>query len=214
MLSDMATASEPSQARVGTRQERKQQTRQALLAAARRVLARRGVAKMTTREIATEAGVAAGTFFVHFPDLNTLVETLLDERIGVALDRALRTLPASGDLVGQLVHVARELYESYDSEPELSRQYLSASLFHPNPHGPAEKRVAQFQHWVTEHITEAVSNGAVPPIDPTVAFTTYFSLYFGILVFGLRGQLGRAEQMALLDASLRRLFALAESQCQ
>jgi AcrR family transcriptional regulator len=207
MLSDMAP--EPGrQPPAISRQQRKEQTRQALLAAARRVIERQGLAKMTTREVAQEAGVAAGTFFVHFPDLNILVETLLDERIAVALEEALHTLPTSDDLVGQLVHVARVLYDSYDAEPDLSRQYLAASLFHPSPQGPAERRIAEFQSWVTQRIAQAVAASALPAIDPVVGFTGYFSLYFGILVAGLRGQLDRSDQVALLDALLRRLFKM------
>ncbi|WP_436991584.1 TetR/AcrR family transcriptional regulator [Streptomyces sp. enrichment culture] len=187
------------------RQQRKRRTRQALLDAARRVLERRGMAGLTTREVAAEAGVAAGTFFVHFPDLNTLVETLLDEHVGQALDRALRTLPADGDLVARLVHVAAELYGSYDREPELSRQYISASLFHHHPGGPTERRMAAFQAWVSGEFARAAEAGTAPPLDPVLAFTSYFSLYFGVLVAGLRGQLDRAAQLAVLEAALRRL---------
>lgn len=189
----------------GVRQQRKQRTRQALLDAARRVLERRGVAGLTTREVAAEAGVAAGTFFVHFPDAATLVETLLDEHVGQALDRALRTLPADGDLVARLVHVAAELYGSYDREPELSRQYIAASLFHHHPDGPTERRMAEFRAWVTAEFARAAGSGAVSPPDPLVAFTSYFSLYFGVLVAGLRGELDRDAQLAVLEAALRRI---------
>lgn len=189
-----------------TRQQRKEQTRTGLLAAARRVIAARGLSATTTREITTEAGVAAGTFFVHFPDMNTLVETLLDEHIGAALDDALAHPPENTDLVGELVHVARALYESYDSEPELARQYLSASLFHANPHGPAERRIQQFETWVIERVTHAMVTRSVAVIDARLVFPAYFSLYFGLLVAGLRGQLTRSEQLDVLESSLRRIL--------
>ncbi|MCI0384345.1 TetR/AcrR family transcriptional regulator [Streptomyces sp. CNQ085] len=190
----------------GVRRQRKQQTRQALLAAARRVLRRRGLAGLTTRDVAAEANVAAGTFFVHFPDLNTLIETLLDEHIGRALEAAMRTLPPAGDLVGRLVHVAGELYASYDREPDLARQYLSASLFHANPQGPTDRRMAEFRRWVTGELEEAVSVRAVALPESDLLFTAFFSLYFGILVAGLRGELDRAAQLRLLEASLTRII--------
>ncbi|URM90555.1 TetR/AcrR family transcriptional regulator [Streptomyces sp. MRC013] len=194
---------------MGIRQQRKQRTRQALLAAARRVLERRGTNGLTTREVAAEAGVAAGTFFVHFPDLGTLVETLLDEHVGRALDTALATLPEDGDLVARLVHVAAELYDSYDRQPELSRQYLSASLFHHHPDGPTERRMAEFRVWVAGEFARAGGAGTAPPIDPEAAFTAYFSLYFGILVAGLRGELDRADRVRLLETTLRRVVGTA-----
>ncbi len=213
MLTDMGddSARPPSG---GVRAQRKQQTRQTLLAAARRVLLRRGLAGLTTRDVAAEANVAAGTFFVHFPDLNTLIETLLDEHIGRALEAAMRTLPPAGDLVGRLVHVAGELYASYDREPDLARQYLSASLFHTNPQGPTERRMAEFRRWVTGELEEAASARTVTLPDPDLLFTAFFSLYFGILVAGLRGEMDRAAQLRLLKASLTRIITAQHQQEQ
>lgn len=190
------------------RQLQKARTREALLAAARKVLRKRGFAKTTTREVAREAGVAAGTVFVHFRDVDALVEALLDEHIAAALEGARRTMPKGGDLVARLVHVSKKLYDSYAAEPELSREYLSASLFRAEAGGPADQRLADFQAWVSTEIMEAVSAGRCPPIDLRLAFGAFFSLYFGVLVAGLRGQLTRKDQLALLDASLRRLFNL------
>lgn len=209
MLSDMENAAEPVPPK-GVRQQRKQRTREALLTAARTILKRRGFAKMTARELAREAGVAVGTVFVHFPDLTVLVETLLVEHIDAALERAFGTLPVQGDLVDRLVHVSKELFDSYDIEPELSREYLAASVFRQSTGGPIEENLARFQVWVTEQVAEAVAIGAIPKIDPSLAFISFFSLYFSFLVAGLRGQMDREQQVTLLDAALRRLFTMEE----
>ena len=104
------------------------------------------------------------------------------------------------------MHVSQKLFESYEVEPELSREYLSASLFRQEPGGLLDSQLARFQAWVTERITQAVSLGALPKIDPLLAFIGFFSLYFGYLVAGLQGRLERNAQLTLLDASLRRLF--------
>lgn len=205
MLSDVKPTPKPS---LGVRQQRKQQTREALLAAAKTVVKRRGFAKTTTREVAEEAGVAVGTVFVHFPDVGTLAEALLDEHIAAALETAFRTLPRRADLVRRLVHVSKKLFESYDVDPELSREYLAASLFRSAPEGPGAARRAQYASWVGAQIAEAVSSGAMPAIDPRLAFSTFFALYFSVLVAGLRGELSRKEQLAFLDASLRKLFRM------
>ncbi|MCH0540836.1 TetR/AcrR family transcriptional regulator [Streptomyces sp. MUM 203J] len=190
----------------GVRQERKRQTRRALLAAAREVLGRRGLSGLTTREVAAEAGVAAGTFFVHFPDVNSLVETLLDEHIEHAMADACGTLPPSADVVGRLVHVAGRMYDSYDREPELSRQYLAASLFPAGPGGVSAQRVAEFREWVAAELARAEKAGEIPPVDVELAFTAYFSLYFALLVRGLRGEIGRDGQVRMLDETLRRIL--------
>jgi AcrR family transcriptional regulator len=99
------------------RAQQKAATREALLAAARRVIATAGFDRATTRAVAAEAGVAVGTVFAHFPDVGALAEALLDEHIGAALARAERTRPRKGDVVTRLVHVARALYDSYDVDP-------------------------------------------------------------------------------------------------
>ena len=191
----------------GIRQRQKEQTRKALLTAAKKILAKRGLAQTTTREIASEAGVAVGTFFVHFPDVNALVDALLDEHVEHALQSALGTAPAHAGLVAELLHVCETLFESYDARPELSRAYIQASLFQPRG-GQMSARLAGFQRWVIEHIDHAVKSGAVPEIDREVAFMSFFSLYFGVLVAGLNGLLSRERQLSLLEAALSRLFSL------
>lgn len=188
----------------GGRAQQKAATREALLAAARRVIATAGFDRATTRAVAAEAGVAVGTVFAHFPDVGALAEALLDEHIGAALARAERTRPRKGDVVNRLVHVARALYDSYDVDPALSRAYLAASLFRADPGGPAAARLAEFERWVTGELTAHGPRG----LDPRLGFTTFFALYFALLVAGLRGQLERRQQLAMLEAALRQAFHL------
>lgn len=203
----MATEDAP----LGARQRQKAETRAALLAAARAVLKRRGLAKATTREIAEEAGVAAGTFFVHFRDLDALVEALLDAHIAATLDAALRTVRRRRGVVARLVHVAGCLYASYDVEPELSKAYIAASLFAASSEGQVTARLAAFRRWVVAQLDEAIARGEVPDIDRELAFTGFFSLYFGILVAGLNGYMPREAQRAQLESALRRLLLLEAS---
>lgn len=199
----------PRQApKAGTRQQQKEATRQALLDAARTVLRERGLGEATTRAIALEAGVAAGTFFVHFPDLHALVDALLDEHIGRALDDAMRTLPKRGGVVRQLVHVSKTLFDSYDLEPDLSRAFLSGALFRRPASGLMTARLESFQRWVSERIDAAIRSGEIGEIDRQLAFSGFFSLYFGALVAGLSGGVPRAKQVALLEAALRRFLLL------
>jgi AcrR family transcriptional regulator len=188
-----------------TRQAQKLATREALLSAAQLVLKRRGLPATTTREIAEEAGVAHGTFFVHFSNLQALIETLLDRHIEATLETAYRQ-PASRDLVGRLVFVATKLYASYDVEPDLSRAYIAASLFSTPQPGELTQRLARFRAWVLAQIDQAVAEGTIADLDRELAFTAFFSLYFGLLIAGLNGVCPRRKQLSILEAALRRLF--------
>lgn len=204
MLTRMQPRTRPRAPTSVGRAQQKAATRASLLAAARRVIAKDGFDRATTRAVAAEAGVAVGTVFAHFPDVGALAEALLDEHIGDALARAERTRPRKGDVVTRLVHVARALYDSYDVDPSLSRAYLAASLFRVDPAGPAAARLAGFERWVVDELTAHGPRG----LDPRLAFTTFFALYFALLVAGLRGQLDRRRQLAALEAGLRQAFRL------
>jgi AcrR family transcriptional regulator len=187
------------------RQERKERTRQDILAAAREVIATRGFAGTTARDVAATAGVAVGTVFVHFPTMGRLAETLLDDTVGAALTTALADLPAGG-LVDQLLHVSATLYDAYRADEELSRQVISGSLFEVAPDGPSRRRIADFATWVGARVDAAVAAGEIAPISAEEAFGAYFSLYFGVLVAGLRGELDAPAQRAVLRAALHRFL--------
>jgi AcrR family transcriptional regulator len=187
------------------RSEHKERTRQALLAAARETIAARGFAATTARDVAEAAGVAVGTVFVHFPTMGRLAETLLDETVGEALVRA-GDGPSGNNLVEQLLHISAALYDAYLADPELSRQVVSGSLFEAAPDGPSSRRMAEFSRWVGVRVEAAVAAGQLEPVPPADAFLSFFALYFGVLVLGLRGELDAAGQLNLLGRMLRRTF--------
>jgi AcrR family transcriptional regulator len=190
---------------VSQRDENKRRTRGVLLDAAREVIGRKGFAATTARDVAGQAGVAVGTVFVHFPTMAALAETLLDETIGEALTSAAVSRPGAADLVEQLVHVCVALFDAYDADPALSRDVLAASLFHGAPGGPSHVRMAAFRDWV---VAEVDATGRIRPTASEEAFFSVFSLYFGTLVAGLRGDLDRPAQLSLLRSSLRRQFGV------
>lgn len=74
-------------AATGTRQERKERTRRALLDAALGLLADRGFAGLSLREVAKQAGVVPTAFYRHFASMDELGVTLVEETM-----RALRTM--------------------------------------------------------------------------------------------------------------------------
>src|SRR4051812_31773025 len=61
-----------------TRAERKEQTRSALLNAARSVVARRGMQAATHEEIASEAGLTIGAIYSNFASKADLMAALMD----------------------------------------------------------------------------------------------------------------------------------------
>jgi AcrR family transcriptional regulator len=78
----------PSLGRRNTAAERSRtQTRSRLLTAGRALLAQRGLHGVTTHDIAERAGVAAGTFYLHFRDKRELLRVIAAETISLLRDR-------------------------------------------------------------------------------------------------------------------------------
>jgi len=66
-------------------------TREALLEAGREIAEREGLRQISVAAVASQAGVAKGTFYVHFADREEFVEALradFDTRIAAAVSRA------------------------------------------------------------------------------------------------------------------------------
>jgi AcrR family transcriptional regulator len=77
-------------------------TRARLLAAGRSLFAERGLHGVTTPDIAARAGVAAGTFYLHFRDKRELLRVIAAETIALLrerLDRATRDARGSREAV-------------------------------------------------------------------------------------------------------------------
>jgi AcrR family transcriptional regulator len=192
-----------------SRVEKKARTRAEILAVASRVMAEKGFANTTARDVASEAGVAVGTVFLHFPTMGQLAETVLDETVAAALSAAATDRPAG--LVERLVHASDCLYQAYASQPELSRQVIAGSLFEGSTGSPSQLRMGEFRSWVAAEVIAAVDRGEISPIEPGEAFLGYFALYFGALVAGLRGELEPGAQLTLLRTSLQRFLAAREN---
>ncbi|GAA4425208.1 TetR family transcriptional regulator [Actinokineospora soli] len=68
-----------SEVAVGTRQERKRRTRQALLDAALRLLDRSSLASLSLREVTREVGIVPTAFYRHFASMDELGVALVEE---------------------------------------------------------------------------------------------------------------------------------------
>ena len=193
-----------------TRREQKERTRASLLAAAEELIRARGLDGVTARDISDRAGVAAGTFFVHFPEVASLVDALFDEHVGRSLARGYRTVADDASLVDSVVHVADALFAGYAKEPDLARAFITNTLFRVDDAGATSARLADFRAWVLDRMVRARASGELSAeIDLEAAFETFFCLYLGLVVGGLRGSMSRRRQRDLLRSALEALLVVA-----
>jgi AcrR family transcriptional regulator len=90
-------------------QQRRLETRERLLGAARASVAEHGIAGLRTEDIVERAGVAKGTFFSHFPDKEHLLAVLTAERLRSAREHAQSAVENVDQVLQSLLPILQEM---------------------------------------------------------------------------------------------------------
>ena len=187
---------------ISRRSKQKEETRQIILTIAARQFAENGFAKTTIRSIASEAGIAVGTLFVHFEDKSALLAATLYEIILQQTERAFTTLPENGSVKETLLHIATTLYTYYAQDVTLSRTLLKEILFMDGEWGQAHNQQAEdFVNTLAKWLQTAQEKGDLPSnANPMIVATSFFAHYLFVLISGLRQPTFDVEtQITLLD---------------
>lgn len=108
---------------VNERVRQKQETRAALLDAARGCFAEKGWAGTVVSDIARTAGVAHGTFYVHFKDRDAIADALLAEfNVGLTA-RVAASVGRADDLESRVRAAARAFLAGLAAERDFVRWY-------------------------------------------------------------------------------------------
>jgi AcrR family transcriptional regulator len=115
-------------AAVGTRQQRAQETRDRLFMAACELFVANGYAGTTVDAIAARAGVAKGTFFVHFKTKDAVATQLITNQTNAARRAREKALAAGGTPVDAMVATVIALGRQAGASRMLSRAVLASTL--------------------------------------------------------------------------------------
>jgi AcrR family transcriptional regulator len=150
-----------------TREQRKLQTRAALIGAARTVVARRGMEAATHEEIAAEAGLTIGAIYSNFDNKASLMAALMDD-VAANSNVVLEDKPTVRECLDAL---GRRLIAEADENPQdvdLQLEFLLFAIRVP------EARTRRLPHRESEHrrhaeILERVAarSGEVLPLPAT-----------------------------------------------
>lgn len=192
---------------LGRRERKKLETRARIRDAAWTLFVTQGYEATTTKEVAAEAGIAAGTLFNYAPDKTDLLFMVFEERLRRCVDEAFVLLPPEGPLLGQLMALFGPLFAMYAEHPEVSAQFVRAI---PGARGPNAQAVhgltMAFVTRVAGLITDGQSRGELGAhVPPMLAAANFFSLYYGALQSWLSGMV--TLEIAL-DPTLRSSLAL------
>jgi AcrR family transcriptional regulator len=145
---------------------------QSIQEAAMRVIARKGMAAATMKEIADEAGIAKGTIYLYFHDRDDLVEKTFERAISQLHDSLALAIGAETTFEGRLRSIIRTKLGYFDQNREFFRLYSSLRF----PEGSAQQQRRhrrncgpQYQEHVdrlTRILTDAMDHGEIGRADP------------------------------------------------
>jgi AcrR family transcriptional regulator len=172
--------------------ETKEATRQAILNATRTLLREQGWENVSTRDIASAAGIANGTLFNYFPTKEAIVGALVADALAKANGSA-----KEGTTEEQLFAlIAAGLRGLRAFRPFLT--YVIDSIL-----APAERTMR-------DHETDRIRDEHLAEVERIVGLSLspmvrhlYWSLYSGVVTFWVADQSPRQEEtLAFLDQSM------------
>src|SRR5207245_5642920 len=146
-------------------ERRRERTRQDLLAAATRVLAEKGLHQTKIADIAAAADVGVGTFYLHFPDKETLFDAVVEDTV--------RRLKATVDAARASASGAREQMLASNAAffrfALENREVFKIVFGHAAAYNDLIRRAqALFIADLERTVREGIASGAFVPLPPAV----------------------------------------------
>jgi AcrR family transcriptional regulator len=142
-----------------SRREAKDLTRRRLLASALRILDTEGEAGLSTGNVCRNAGIAQSTFYVHFRNMQDLLQELAEEagrRVGPVVREARRRSTAEPHSAERLREAFRVPLEAMCGHPEFFRLSVRTRLDRNSPLGEAARaRAAETRARLAEDLVAA-----------------------------------------------------------
>jgi len=187
--------------------EVKAETRQRIIEAASELFVTDGWENTTTRGIATEAGIAAGTLFNYFESKEAIVAALMSEALSNAKQELRRRPPEDQSLEEELFSLIwaelRSLRRFRKFLPAAAETILSP-MRRGSPDTPGE--AIRLNH--LEAVEQILVSHGIPATLPAITMQLYWTLYLGVFAFWLSDDSPKQEDtLALLDQSLKLFVA-------
>ena len=154
---------------------------QEILDAAVRVFSRKGFNGATTKEIASEAGVAEGTIFRYFKTKKDILLSLVGPYLAQSLTDAIEEVSGATDEV-ILTAIIKNRLDIIKKNSNLIMLLFTEAQFHPELREKfTEKVVLKVAVVLEQLITTRIKQGAYKEVDPQIA-TRIFVGMMGIFI--------------------------------
>lgn len=192
------------------REKHAEETRRALLRAARRLFARHGYAGTGIDQIAAAAGATRGAVYHHFDGKEALVLAVLDEMQAALAAEVVEAAAQERDPWARM-RVALATFLEACTRPAQARILLEVA---PEALGWETWREVDDRHFLgltREGVRQLVEAGAMPPVDPDVFAHLLMALLTeaALLVSRHRGGAMRARVDEAVEAILGALASAA-----
>jgi AcrR family transcriptional regulator len=161
------------------REQRAIETRRKIFAAAAELFGRRGYHETTVAEIAERAGVAKGTFFVHFATKDAVVTELVRIQTRAARRARAAIVEAGGSPLDCLRATVLTLGEQAAASKPLSRAVLAAGLESPKVGGESAAFFNEVYALMIDDAKAAVAAGQLAERDPELIARSLMASYLG-----------------------------------
>jgi len=140
------------------REQKKEQTKAAIVQHAVRLFKLKGFHQVTVEEITEACGIAKGTFFNYFPKKENILLEIGGSHLAL-LDHIMNR-HQEGDLKLRLLRIFRELIEIYADHSELLRLTLAETVSTAIRTGRGAANLTVIQASISRIIEEATANGS------------------------------------------------------
>jgi AcrR family transcriptional regulator len=155
-------------------------TRARLFDAAVRLFAERGYAETSVDQIARAAGVAKGTFFVHFATKDAVVTELVRNQVRSARHARDRAIAKGGTPIDALRATVMALGAEVAADRELGRVVIAANILNPKLGGFAESVFGGIVAEMMDDVRAAQRGNLLDPaIEAETIAGTLLTSYFG-----------------------------------
>ncbi len=188
---------EPSTAPERSRAE----TRRRLVAAGTELFARRGLAGTPTAQIARRAGVAVGTFYLHFSDKQALFREIVFDALARLRERMAAAREGAGANPAQALRASTaELLAFAEANRSLVRVLFGRD---PEAADLGEAVMDELLPGVEARLRQGVETGALAPeLHPTVAAQALVAMWTRVLAWWVE-EPTRAPRESVLETLVR-----------
>jgi AcrR family transcriptional regulator len=131
-------------------------TRQQILRATARLIRKKGLSRVTTKQIAREVGFAEGTLFNHFRDKSDLFRTVLLENLPPLMEISTPDQAGLGSIEANLKEIALAAIRFFSKIVPLAGS-LFADLELLSEHRAALRRCKGGPHHLFEHVAKYIA---------------------------------------------------------